>query len=99
MLIDNFAEPAPRHVGVNLGGGNVGVSQHDLDASKVRAALHQMRGKTVPDDVRGQPAENSNAASMLADQGPERLAGHGRSARGDEKVPARAALQQLGTSL
>ena len=59
VLVDNFAEPAPRHVRIHLRGGNVGVSQHDLDAAQVRAALHQMRGKTVPDDVRGQPAENS----------------------------------------
>jgi len=95
MLVDNFAQPATRHVRIHLRGGNIGVTQHDLDAAQVRAALHQMRGKTVPDDVRGQPAEDSRAASVLADQSPERLPGHGRPACRDEQVTARPALQQF----
>ena len=79
MLVDNFAQPAPGHVRIHLRGGDVGVSQHDLDAAQVRAAFHQMRGKTMPDDVRRQPAENSYTLSMVPQQGPEGLARHGRS--------------------
>src|SRR5678815_1628221 len=98
MLVDNFAESAPGHVRVDLRGGDVGVSQHDLDAAEVRAAFHQMRGKTVPDDVGRQPAENSYTMSMVPEQGPEGLPRHRRTPGGHEQILAGAALEQRGTA-
>ena len=62
MLVDDLAKPPPGHVRVDLRGGNVGVPQHDLHAAQVRAALHQVRGETVPDHVRRQAAENPDLA-------------------------------------
>ncbi len=64
MLVDDFAQPAPRHVRIHLRGGDVGVPQHDLDAAQVRAAFHQMRGETVPDHVRRQIAKNPSLSSI-----------------------------------
>ena len=36
-----------RNMGVNLRSGNIGVSQHDLDDTQVRATFKQMTGKRV----------------------------------------------------
>src|SRR3989344_500854 len=40
-------------VGIDLGGGNAGVAQHDLDGADVRAVAEQVGGEAVADDVRG----------------------------------------------
>ncbi len=41
----------PVHVRINLGGGDVGVTQHLLDGPQVGAALKQMGGKTVAEGM------------------------------------------------
>ena len=40
-----------RHVGVYLGGGDVGVAEEGLDRAKVGAVGEQVGGKAVADDV------------------------------------------------
>ena len=42
-----------RHVGVYLGGGDVGVAEEGLDRAKVGAVGEQVGGKAVADDVGG----------------------------------------------
>ena len=44
--MDGF-QPFRRNMGVNLRGGNVGVTQHDLDDTQIRATFKQMTGKRV----------------------------------------------------
>ena len=39
-------------VGVNLGRGNIGVAEHFLDDAQVGAVAEQMRGETVPEQMR-----------------------------------------------
>ena len=39
------------HVGVDLGGGDVGVTEKLLDSSKVRPSLQEMGGKAVTEGV------------------------------------------------
>jgi hypothetical protein len=34
-----------QHVSVDLRGGQIGVAEHHLDGSEIRAALEQMRGE------------------------------------------------------
>ncbi len=41
-----------RHVGVNLGGGNIRVPQHDLDGTQVGTALQKVAGKRMSNNVR-----------------------------------------------
>ena len=51
LSMDGF-EPILVHVRVNLGRGNVGVTQHFLDDAQVGAVTEKMRGETVPEQVR-----------------------------------------------
>ena len=64
MPIDDFAEPATRHVRVYLRGRNISVPQHDLHAAQIRAPLYQVSGETVPHHVRRQLPENSYTTAM-----------------------------------
>ena len=68
-----LSSPAVGHVGIQLGRGKIGVSEHLLDAAKVGAALEQMRRERVAEEVRmdaaglepgllGQPPENEERA-------------------------------------
>ena len=41
-------EPLLIHVSINLGGGNVRVTQHLLDDAQVRAIAQEMSGKGMP---------------------------------------------------
>ena len=38
-------------MGVNLGGGDVGVAEHFLDHAEVAAVLEEVGGETVPEGV------------------------------------------------
>src|SRR5260370_16543189 len=51
MRFINLLQPLLDDMGINLRGGNIRVAQHELDGTEVRAALKQMRGKTVPQHV------------------------------------------------
>ena len=44
-------EPLTRHMGVNGGGGNIGVSQQQLDRSQIRPVVQQVGGKGMPAGV------------------------------------------------
>ncbi len=50
-LAVHLPESVRGHVGVDLGGGDIGVSEHDLDRAQVGAALQQVGGKRVPQAV------------------------------------------------
>jgi len=45
-------EPLSAHVGVPLGGGDIGVSKQLLDCPQVGASIEQMGGKGVPKGMR-----------------------------------------------
>jgi hypothetical protein len=44
------------HVCVNLSRGKIRMPEHQLDRAQVRAALEQMRGERVAEDVRAERA-------------------------------------------
>src|SRR4051812_2712111 len=46
-----LASPPIGYVGVELGGGEVGVAEHLLDRAKVGSAFQQVRGERVPQQV------------------------------------------------
>ena len=52
-LVVELAEALPGHVGVDLGGGDVGVAEHALYRPQVGAVLQQVRGEGVTQGVRG----------------------------------------------
>ena len=54
LLVDG-AEVFPIHVGINLSGGEIGVSQHLLDGTQICAAFEQVSRETMPQGVRSDP--------------------------------------------
>src|SRR6266849_5777230 len=54
MSLVNLLQPLLDNVRVDLRCRNVGVAEHQLHRSQIRAALQQMRGKTMPQHVRSQ---------------------------------------------
>lgn len=64
MLIDNFAQPPPSYVCVNLRGGNIRVAEHDLNASQVRTALDKVRREAMAKNMGRQVTEDTSPAAM-----------------------------------
>jgi len=44
-------EPLARHMGVNGGGGNIGVAQQHLDRAQIGTVVEQMGGKGMAQGV------------------------------------------------
>lgn len=51
VFVDLF-EAFVGYVGVDLSGGNVGMTEHNLDASQIGAVFKKIGGEAVTDDVR-----------------------------------------------
>ena len=54
-----------RHVGVNLGGGDVGVAKEGLDGAKIGAVGQQVGGKRVADGMRRHFLGNSGFDGVI----------------------------------
>ena len=50
-LLMQALEPLAGNVGIDLGGGEVGMPQHDLHTAQVGAVFQQVGGKGVPQGV------------------------------------------------
>ena len=66
----NVAEPVAGHVGVDLGGGDVGMAEQGLHPPQIRPAVQQMGGEGMPQDVgadlgRIKPRRQSRFAQQL----------------------------------
>jgi hypothetical protein len=48
MLRMQLLQALPRHMRVNRGGGDVGVAEHFLHRTLIRAMVQQMCGKRMP---------------------------------------------------
>ena len=60
-------------MGINLGGRNIGVTQHALQAPEIRSAFQQVRGKGMAKDVRRQIVEDSRLLAVAPEQLPKSL--------------------------
>jgi len=58
-LVVDVPQVTARKVRVNLGGANVGVTEHGLNGSQIRATLDQVGGKRVTKLVRGDRARDA----------------------------------------
>src|SRR6516225_7580208 len=56
------------HMRVDLGRGHVGVAEEILHGAYIGAALQQVRGKTVPQRVRGHALVQTSGAAGFADR-------------------------------
>ena len=69
-LLVNRAQVFPIHVGIDLGGAEVGVSQHLLHGTEVGAAFEEMSGKAVPEGVGRDPAGDAGFVGDALDDAP-----------------------------
>ena len=68
-LIDQFDQPLAVDMGINFGGGNVGVAKQGLERAQIRAAFQKMRCKSVTQNVRTDPLGwNASPDRHLPDQ-------------------------------
>ena len=101
MVGMQLLEALARDMGVDLRGGDVGVSKQELDHAQVGAMVEQMGGEGVAQGVRRQRRVDARVQGVALEQGPEHLPRHaGRhalvrlaAALGDEQEIAVAAAQ------
>src|SRR5437899_7721104 len=79
-LVVQLASAPVGYVGVELGGREIGVPEHLLHAAQIRAALEQMRGERVPEEVRVDPLRLEAGARGQAAQAQERARPRQRAA-------------------
>src|SRR5215210_3229769 len=75
-----------REVGVELGGGEIGVAEHLLDRAQIAAAGKQMRREGVPQRVRAHPVAESRRLRVAKDDLVEALPGERATAEVDEQL-------------
>ena len=51
ILLHSLGQPFGLHMGVDLGGGNIGMAQHLLHRAQIRAMRQQSRSKGMPEHV------------------------------------------------
>ncbi len=59
------------HMGINLRGFNVGVSQHFLQGSQINAAGEQMRRETVPQGMNRQVFRHPGTQGVFLNDSPQ----------------------------
>jgi len=81
------------NVGVDLGGGDVGMAKHELDGAQVSAMAQEVGGKGVTQHVRGYGFTDSGRSCRLLDDLPEAESAHGTAAVADKKRVAAPAFE------
>src|SRR4030095_4676016 len=94
----HLAQPISRHLRINLGRADAGMTEQFLNDSQVRPVLQQMRGKTVPQHMWRDVARNACTTSALFDAKPEGHPGKGCSAPGEKHSGRRAPRHEPGTT-
>src|SRR5262249_1290484 len=95
LAIDNL-QPIQSHVGVDLAGGNVGVSKDGLHGAQVGAVFYQVRGAAVAEHVwAGMTRGSRSRAHHL----PDPLSGKAASAATDKQDRRNSAVQQPPAAL
>lgn len=66
-----------RDMGVDGGGGYIGMPQQHLHRTQIRAVIEQMRGESVAQGVRRELLRDTRLQRVFAYQQPKRHAAHG----------------------
>ncbi len=70
----NLLEPGRVEMRVNLGGGDIRMSQHQLQSPQIGALPEQMGGKGMPEGVRAQMRRQTGLPGIAFEDFPETLA-------------------------
>ncbi len=80
-------------MGVDLGGGDVGMAKHELHGAQVRAMSQEVGGKGVTQHVRGDGFADPGRPRRFLDDLPETETAHGAAPVADKKGIAAAPLE------
>ncbi len=92
-------KPAGIHMGVYLGGGDVGMAEHHLDGTKIRTAGKEMGGKGMAQYMGADLFVDARRESDFADDLPETVPRHCRAAVGAKKQGASLIFEKEGTDV
>ena len=95
MLTVDVLQAAARHMGIDLGGGQVAVAQQHLHHAQVRAVVQQMSGKGMAQRMRRQFHFHAGLQRIALDDVPERLTCHAVPTTGGEEVIGGAVEQNF----
>jgi hypothetical protein len=73
-LVVNFLEPGRVKMRVYLGGGDIGMSQHELQSPEIGTLPEQVRGKGMAQGVRAEVRRQTDLAGIAFEDFPESLA-------------------------
>ena len=94
----HLTQPLAGHVSIDFGGLNTCVPQEFLDHTKIGAVLQKVRGKAVPQHVRGNVALDAGETGALLYPQPEGDAPEGGATLCQKNVRGRAAGHESGAS-
>ena len=60
-------------MGINLGGGNIGMTEKELDGTEICASFQEVGGKGMAQDVRGHLRGNASVQGVAEHQLPKAL--------------------------
>ena len=63
-LVEHLAKALARDMGVDLGGGDIGVAEHGLKRSQVGSVFQQMSGEGMPQNVRSENIGHPGARTV-----------------------------------
>lgn len=84
-------------MGIDLGGGDIGVAEHHLHGTKVRTMGEKMGSKGMAEHVRRDAFADTGGDSHFLEDLPEAQAGHAATAAGHKKVFAPFAIENMWT--
>ena len=93
LLVDGF-KTACVHMRIDLGGGNVGMTEHHLNRAQICAPGEQVGGKGVAHGVRADFFADAPLDGQFPDDLPEAVTGHGLAPVADKEVRAGPVFQQ-----
>lgn len=98
-FVDDAAEAGAFEVGIDLGGGDVGVTEQGLDGAEIRAAFEQVSGEGVAEHVGVEGAVVTGGQLEPAQGFPVGARIETGTAAADEQIRRRFAGQEGGAGL
>ena len=89
----DVSQPSAFHVRIDLSRRDICMPQHGLNGSQIGPTFQQMRGKRMPQHVRGDRLGNTGAARPLQKQLPKCLPRESSSSPTDEQNAGRSPFE------
>lgn len=80
-------------MGIDLGRGYIGMSQHHLDRAQIGATRQEMGGKGMAQDMRADLFVDTSGQGYFPNNLPETISGHARATIGNEQQWTRFVFQ------